>query len=136
MARPRKPTAALELSGAFRRNPNRRRKDPETRGPIGDPPPSMDPKFHATWYELIDQAPVNVLRSADRAILEIAVRTLYAIRNSVKLEAALVSQLTKCLSSMGMTPSDRSKVHAPKDKDPNPFAKYASKTQEARKPVH
>lgn len=136
MSRPRKPTATLELNGAFAKNPNRRRKDPATSGPVGDPPPSMDKKFHATWHELVWQAPVDVLRSRDRAVLEIAVRVLYAIRNSDKLEAALVSQLTKCLSSMGMTPSDASKVHAPHERKENPFAKYASKTKEARKPVH
>jgi hypothetical protein len=136
MARPRKPTAELELNGAFDKNPNRRRKDPQTTGPVGDPPPSMDVKYHATWYELVDQAPVDVLRSRDRTVLEIAVRVLYAIRHTDKVEAALISQLNKCLSSMGMTPSDASKVHAPHEKEENPFAEFASKTKEARKSAH
>jgi hypothetical protein len=38
MGRPRKPTAALELSGAFKRNPQRRRDradEPEVEGPVG-----------------------------------------------------------------------------------------------------
>lgn len=136
MPRPRKPTAQLELSGAFAKNPNRRRKDPATTGPIGDPPPSMHLKFHAIWYEVAGYAPVDVLRSRDRIILELAVRVLYTIRSADKVEAAMSSQLKACLSSMGMTPSDASKVHAPHERKENPFAKYASKTKEARKPVH
>lgn len=133
MGRPRKATAQLKLSGAFNRNPNRTREDPETTGPLGDPPPSMDKKFHATWFEIAEQAPVNVLRSRDRTLLELAVRVLYAIRNTDKLEAAMVSQLNKCLSSMGMTPSDASRVNANQEKPDNPFAKFGRKAKQARK---
>lgn len=133
MGRPRTPTAKLKLNGAFAKNPNRTRQDPETKGPIGDPPPSMDVKLHATWFELADQAPVNVLRSRDRTVLELAVRVLYAIRNSEKLEAAMVSQLNKCLSSMGMTPTDASRVYAPNEKPDNPFTKFGRKAKQASK---
>jgi hypothetical protein len=138
MARPRKPTAELELKGAFAKNPKRRRVDPKTSGPIGDPPPSMELELHATWHELADQAPLNVLRSADRALLEVATILLFTIRRTSRaaLEPAMIGQLLKCLSAMGMTPVDRSKVHAPQEKADNPFAKYASKAAEARKPVH
>jgi hypothetical protein len=138
MARPRKPTAELELKGAFAKNPKRRRVDPQTSGPIGDPPPSMELELHATWHELADQAPLNVLRSADRALLEVATILLFTIRRTSRaaLEPAMIGQLLKCLSAMGMTPVDRSKVHAPQEKVDNPFAKYASKAAEARKPVH
>lgn len=138
MARPRKPTAELELKGAFRKDPKRKRVDPKTSGPVGDPPPSLSLELHATWYELAEQAPINVLRSADRALLGIAATLLYKIRKTSldDLEPAMIGQLIKCLSAMGMTPVDRSKVHAPQEKVENPFAKFASKAAEARKPVH
>lgn len=139
MARPRKPTAELELKGAFKKDPQRRRVDPKTSGPVGAPPPSLNLELHATWHELADQAPIDVLRSADRALLETATRLLFNFRRlpfDVLPEPALIGQLLKCLSAMGMTPVDRSKVHAPKEKVDNPFAKYAGKAAEARKPVH
>jgi hypothetical protein len=136
MARPRKPSAELERNGAFAKNPKRRRVDPQTRGPIGDPPPSMPERLHALWYELIEHAPIDVLRSRDRLIVELAVRVLAAIRAEESPDPALVSQLKGCLSAMGMTPADASKVHAPKEKVENPFAEFASKAIEARKPVH
>lgn len=139
MARPRKPTAELERNGAFAKNPNRKRQDAKTSGPVGDPPPSLNLALHATWHELAEQAPLNVLRSADRALLEMATRLLYNFRAlpfTVLPEPALIGQLIKCLSAMGMTPVDRSKVHAPQEKAENPFAKFASKAAEARKPVH
>lgn len=139
MARPRKPTEELERNGAFAKNPKRKRVDPKTTGPVGDPPPGMPLELHAIWYELAEHAPLNVLRSADRALLEIACRLLHAIRKSpilILVEPPLYAQFIKCLSAMGMTPVDRSKVHAPQEKAENRFAKFASKASEARKPVH
>ena len=136
MARPRKPTAELQRNGAFAKNPNRKRSDPKTSGPIGDAPPSLPTELHSIWYELAEHAPLNVLRSADRGILETAARLLFKIRKSLDIEPAIAGQFIKCLSAMGMTPADRSKVHAPKEKAENPFAKFAGKTAEARKPVH
>lgn len=140
MARPRKPTAELERNGAFAKNPQRRRKDAETSGPVGDPPPSLPIEWHAEWYELAQHAPLNVLRTADRALLEAATRLLVEIRRPIDREigfpSATFGQFIKCLSLMGMSPVDRSKVHAPHEKPSNPFAKFAGKTQEARKPIH
>jgi hypothetical protein len=138
MARPRKPTAELERNGAFAKNPNRKRADPKTTGPVGDPPPTMPLELHSIWHELAEHAPLNVLRSADRGLLEVASRLLHAIRIAPLLvvEPALYAQFIKCLSAMGMTPVDRSKVHAPQEKADNPFAKFAGKATEARKPVH
>lgn len=131
MARPRKPTAELKLNGAFAKNPNRKRVDAVTHGPVGDPPPSLNLELHATWFELAGQAPMNVLRSADRALLEMATKLLFTFRKlpaDVLPEPALIGQFLKCLGAMGMTPVDRSKVHAPQDKPDNPFSKFAHKS--------
>lgn len=144
MARPRKPTEELERNGAFAKNPKRKRVDPKTSGPIGDPPPGMPLELHAIWYELAQHAPLNVLRSADRMLLEAAARLTAEVRLPIgcseqgirQFPTATFAQLIKCLSLMGMTPVDRSKVHAPQEKAENPFAKFAGKASEARKPVH
>lgn len=139
MARPRKPTAELELRGAFRKDPKRRRKDPETAGPLGEPPAGWSEELKAVWYELADIAPIQVLRVRDRWIVETACRLMYAQRTDPDMSSAKLSQLLWCLSHMGMTPSDASKVHAPKEKQESPFSKFARKVSAARKdppPVH
>jgi hypothetical protein len=138
MARPRKPTAELELRGAFRKDPQRRRVDPET-NPLGEPPPGMSEEIQARWFELAEQAPLGVLRSRDRVILECAAYLLHRRRTVTDWPMAEQAQLTKCLSLMGMTPSDASKVHAPKEKPVSAFSKFARKVSQARKdpaPVH
>ena len=138
MARPRKPTAELELNGAFRKDPQRRRVDPPTAGPLGDPPPCLPEACHAMWYELSEIAPLGVLRASDRWLVETAVRLMWAQRYDEKFSVSKLTQLNWCMSRMGMTPSDRSKVHAPKEKAASPFSKFAAKIKDARKepPVH
>lgn len=135
----RKPTAQLELNGAFRKDPQRRRTDPATAGPLGEPPASMPIEMHAIWNELADIAPLNVLRVRDRWIVETAVRLMYRQRTDDDMPTSKLARLLWCLSHLGMTPSDASKVHAPKEKPDSAFGKFARKLQEARKetkPVH
>lgn len=139
MSRPRKPTADLELRGAFRKNPQRRRKDPETAGPLGEPPAGWAPELKAVWYELAENAPLQVLRVRDRWLVELACRLKYQERTDPDMSSAKLALLLNCLSRMGMTPSDASKVHAPKEKQESPFSKFARKVSAARKdptPVH
>jgi hypothetical protein len=140
MARPRKPTADLELRGAFRKNPQRRRKDPETAGPLGEPPPGWSEDLKAIWFELADIAPLGVLRIRDRWLVETACLLKHEERtDAVGMSSANRALLVTCLSRMGMTPSDASKVHAPKEKQASPFSKFAAKVSAARKdpsPVH
>lgn len=42
MARPRKPTNVLELTGAFKKNPQRARQDAEAAGELSAPPPHIN----------------------------------------------------------------------------------------------
>lgn len=138
MARPRKPTAELELNGAFRKDPQRRRVDPETRE-LGEPPPEMPPEIQARWFELADQAPLGVLRARDRVLLECAAYLLHGRRTVTGWPMAEQAQLTKIMSLLGMSPTDASKVNAPKDEPANPFTKFAEKIKKARRstpPVH
>jgi hypothetical protein len=114
MARPRLPTARLEASGAFLKDPQRRRaraNEPRVTGPVGDPPAFLDGAQRAVWCELCALAPWLV--SADRICLEVAVRLLADLRTQGGLPAPLLAQLMNALVRLGFTPADRSRIEAP-----------------------
>ncbi len=134
MPRPRKPTAALELTRAFQKNPKRRRSDPKTKGPIGDPPLTLPLELHAVWHELIDAAPLDVLTHADRPFLASFCRWAHRERTAEKWTAADAAALAWFYVRAGMTPADRSRVHATTEKASNPFDKFANRVSSARKP--
>jgi hypothetical protein len=134
MPRPRKPTATLELVGAFRKDPKRRRKDPATKGPIGEPPPSLPLELHAVWHELIDAAPLDVRTHADRPFLASFCRWAHRERTAAKWTAADAAALAWFYVRAGMTPADRSRVHSTAEKAANPFAKFSKKVLASRKP--
>jgi hypothetical protein len=134
MARPRKATATLELNGAFAKDPQRRRVDPPTGGPLGDPPTSLPEHMHALWYELADEAPIGVLTKADRSnFAEFVKLKYYVTMTEHELVAAADRSLLHAMhQQFGMTPASRSKVHAPKQEEDNPFGKFAAKVKQAR----
>jgi hypothetical protein len=115
MARPRKPTPLLELTGAFQKDPQRARPhEPKPAGPLGDPPVDFDEVLTALWGELVRMVPANVLTVSDRWLVELACRTM----RDVKQGKALASEknlLLACLSRMGLTPADRSKIAVPQE---------------------
>ncbi len=123
MARPRTPTNVLALRGAFDKNPDRAREDAETTGPIGEPPEYFNEKEAAAWTEIVENAPVDVLRNSDRFILELASRLLAEQRdNWLDFPAARLARLEAMLGKMGLSPSDRAKVGGGgKKKAANPF---------------
>lgn len=123
MARPRTPTAKLEVAGAFKRNPQRKRAgEPVVTTPIGEPP-KMNPGALAAWHEIVAGAPEGVLTSADRISVEVAAHLLAEFRASpVEIPATKLVRLESLLGKFGMTPSDRSKLNIAKaDDEENPF---------------
>jgi hypothetical protein len=111
MGRPRKPTAVLELTGAFRKNPQRKRTEPPTTGPLGDPPKHFTPEQTAVWHELAAACPPGVLTRSDRLIVEIAVVLMLRVRNQrAHMRRGELNVLISVLSRMGMSPADRSRV--------------------------
>jgi hypothetical protein len=125
MARPRKPTALLELTGALRKDPQRyrnRANEPRPTTAIGEPPAdflrpdsSLAARHLRIWHELIEQAPPGVLTGCDRAILVSACRIQAAIECG-KTEPAMFGQLRAALNDMGMTPVARSRVSGARQK--------------------
>lgn len=125
--RPRKPNAVLELSGAFRKNPQRRRARQAAQAahlpPIGEPPQQWvaggahNPRFAellGIWKELVAQDVLGVLNVSHRALLELACYGLYKIRRANAAQGKATSgdyaQFKATLAAMGMTPIDSSRV--------------------------
>jgi hypothetical protein len=72
MAHLRKPTdEVLELTGAFLKDPTRRRlPGPKSGLPVGGPPEHLAPHEAAAWLEFVANAPAGVLTGGDRWVLE------------------------------------------------------------------
>lgn len=130
MARPRKPTAALELAGAYKKDPARKRArkgEPKPDAPLGEPPATLQELEADVWRELAAAAPW--LTGADRAALEIATRLMFAFRVASIVDYKIVGPLISALAKLGMTPADRSKIGAPTGKEedaanPSGFAAF------------
>ncbi len=111
MARPRTPTAVLELRGAFKRNPNRRRSfEPRILTALPGPPPSLPKPVKSAWLEM--QFRGFWLTSADRFLVEIAA-TLMAAYRSDQLKSGDVSQLIGLLGKIGFSPKERGALNLP-----------------------
>jgi hypothetical protein len=131
MARPRKPTAALELAGAFEVNPARklaRADEPIPQGELGDAPEYLDPVARAIWNEMAGVA--FWLTDADAFLLEIAAILMARFRVLPGFESKDVAVLVNTLNKLGFGPAERSKIKAPRAKDagdegPTGFAKLA-----------
>jgi hypothetical protein len=128
MGRPRTPSNVLDARGAFKKNPNRARPDePESEGEIGDPPECFTEDQCAAWRDFARTCHAGVLGSADRIALEIAAVLLADFRVNLEFPAAKLARLDSLLGRFGMTPSDRSKVKAPKKEAANSFKKLVKK---------
>lgn len=136
MGRPRKPTAILEMNGAFRKNPARARSRasvPKVQNEIGDPPecftlPGME-RHLSVWHEIVAQVPERVLTFSDRIIVEMAVRALYKVRTGTA-KAEDKTMLKSCLVELGMTPVARERINVPKEKNnaENPWKRLSEDT--------
>lgn len=120
MARPRKPTRVLELKGAFRHDPQRRKSregEPQPDEPLGEPPDTLDEAQAARWRELARMG--FWLTFADRTQVEIAAR-LWAMMRKDDSDMKVMQQFQSALAKLGFNPVDRTRVSvqrpAPKSK--------------------
>jgi hypothetical protein len=114
-SRPRKPTAALELSGAFKKDPQRRaarQHEPIPAGPLGEPPEHFDEYHVKLWRELALQVPAGVLTISDRWIFEITCNLMAKFRKGAA-SAGDMTRLIQCIGRIGLDPSTRSSVSTP-----------------------
>lgn len=123
MSRPRTPATILQLKGAFKDNPNRKREDAKVNKPIGEPPKTLTLFQLKIWREIVSKIPDDVAGDADEFMLELVVILFSEFRETPALfTAAKYGILHRLLSDLGMTPQGRAKIGAaPKAKSLNPF---------------
>ena len=110
MSRPRKTTAELEASGAWKHDPNRRRPDdiPPVLGKFKKPI-SMNPFDEMVWDELLPMLPPGIENGSDSILFEALVtlvrkmRTMHAAAGDLKL-------MRELLGKFGMTPEGRAQL--------------------------
>jgi hypothetical protein len=124
----RKPTALHLLSGAFDRNPSRRRAreaEPQPEGPLGAPPAHLSATVAACWSEIAGLTSAGVLARSDRLIVEHAAYLLADLREKQwRAPPALLLRYECTLARLGMSPVDRSRIIAAKNHasdGPDPF---------------
>ncbi|MDB5937533.1 MAG: hypothetical protein JWQ01_4877 [Massilia sp.] len=129
MGRPRTPSNILDARGAFNKNPNRRRVDePEPNGEIGDAPERFTEDERTAWAEIVGTCAAGVFCKSDRIAIEVASVLLAMFRaDPAGIPGAKLARLDSLMARFGMTPSDRSKVSAPKPAAVNPFAAMVGK---------
>jgi hypothetical protein len=129
MSRPRKPTATLEETGAFIKNPERKRQrsgEPIPTAPLGDPPAHLGLEERAIWLELSALMPPNVAKNSDRFAVEIIVCLMANFRKH-RATVGEIAQLSSLLGRMGLTASDRSRIKTTNDPRQDPLEAFLSR---------
>lgn len=116
MPRPRTPLAVAKVTGAAIVQPGRiaARREPKAY-PLGKPPRRLSPVEAEAWAELADEMPW--LSRSDRTIVEVAAKLKARLMTDPDMGVNALAQLRMCISSMGGTPADRSKVATGGDDD-------------------
>jgi hypothetical protein len=126
MARPRKLAKILELSGAFKKNPARKRARAQellVKPGIGNAPAEWvsgaehNPRcasLLALWGEIVAQDVLRVLNVSHRILVENTCHLMYKIRRASmgygKATSGDYAQVKSNLAAMGMTPVDSPRV--------------------------
>jgi len=129
MPRQRTPTAKAELTGAADKNPQRfrDRAQPESVGPLGDPPAFLNKREKAAWEAF--RAEWGWLTFEDRAAVA-GLAQMRAILEDPKEQknAAFYTAYRLMLSEHGGTPVSRSKIYQPQgEPEDDPFAGFDGK---------
>ncbi|MBK0327901.1 hypothetical protein I5535_11415 [Rhodobacteraceae bacterium F11138] len=113
MARRKTPLAKAELTGQIRNHPGRYadRREPETAGPIGDPPKWLTAQERAAWRAFAQELPW--LTASDTALVSGAAALRARIEARDGITASDFRELRMFLTAMGGTPTSRSSVAIP-----------------------
>jgi hypothetical protein len=130
----------LERRGAFKHDPQRKRDrldEPKPAAELGEPPEYFTEELIAIWDELAGVCPAGVLTNADRWLVELACQLMLKFRTvglipKVGMTGAELCQLITCLSRMGMTPADRSRVGVQSEKQQQPADPWEELASELR----
>ena len=135
MGRPRKPTAILELTGAFKKDPQRAERrigEPIPVGEIGDPPDCFDDELRAIWFDYVEkQCAPGVAKSSDRGAMEGLCRVTLRCRQP-EARSSDFALLKAFLQQFGLSPASRSLVSVPQEENGNEFARAAAEIAASR----
>jgi hypothetical protein len=126
MGRPRNPDKVQEISGAWKKNPQRRRVQPDAlknAGKIGSPPEEWTADAEISgrckemlriWNQVVAQDVLGVLNISHRMLVENTCHLMYKIRRASmgygKATSGDFAQVKANLAAMGMTPVDSPRV--------------------------
>jgi hypothetical protein len=128
MPQVRKTTQQLEISGTMLAHPEVKRaraREAKADVPLGLPPKHLSADEKAMWHEILFNAARGTLLSSDRLTVEILAIIFAKFRRREKLLGSEWTRMGACLSLIGFTPADRSRVTAPDASPDNPFAEFA-----------
>lgn len=122
MPRRRTPADVARITGADRLHPGRHaaRSVPKVQ-PLGNPPDALTAAEKRAWKDFADDMPW--LARSDRHLVGIAARLAVLIQKGGAPLAAF-TQMRLCLSSMGGTPTDRTKVITPDGAEDDPAERF------------
>ena len=126
MARPRTATAILEARGAFKKDPQRARVDPEPTGGLRKlPPANLTADQKKAWNRIVKVAPAGVLMNSDEIMLELAACLLAEFQaDPGGMQTARLLRLETQLGKFGLSPSDRARIGVEKSPAPNAFDEF------------
>jgi hypothetical protein len=110
MPRPRKPRELADITGYSTKHPERFRAKsvkPVTEQPVGEPHAWLKPEAQAAWRELADNLPW--LNYSHRSIVGLTAHLAGRMQMGTLPDSGM-NLLRLCLSSLGATPADFSKV--------------------------
>jgi hypothetical protein len=108
MSRLQKPLARAQIEGRHIVNAGRYKRNEPTSAALGDPPKWMADAQAIAWHEFEAEQPW--LNRSHRALVEIACNVRARLTSGQDVGTKALSLLRLCLSSMGATPADASKV--------------------------
>ena len=117
MARPRKPLASAAVEGSDKKDPGRyrQRKEPVVKDALGPAPAWLldndDGKSRKAWALFAKEIPW--LNGSHRTLVELASRIRGRMIAGQDVGVQSLTLLRQCLSQMGATPADASKVTIP-----------------------
>jgi hypothetical protein len=123
MARPRTPTEKAALTGRNLHDPARfsERKEPETKA-LGKASDFLDQRARKAWDSFKREMPW--LMESDRTLVEIACNLRARLMSGEEVGVQALGQLRMCVSAMGGTPADRSKVMVPDGEPEDPEDRF------------
>lgn len=123
MANPRTPTAKAKITGAAAKNPKRFAQRGDIESPqLGEPSPWLTEGQCLAWAAFQKEFPW--LTEADRTLVEIAASLRARLMAGHDVGVQALAQLRMCVSSMGGTPADRSKVMVPNEGEADPAERF------------